>query len=77
MKRVGLLLATGALVFGSAASAWAQAVPPPFTVTFNGQFRALAAASNNTVDFVDTKADGKGGAAYKDSFHDFSNRYRL
>ncbi|PYM63744.1 MAG: hypothetical protein DMD79_07900 [Candidatus Rokuibacteriota bacterium] len=78
MKRVGLLLAAGAVILGSAASAWAQAAAPPaFTVTFNGQARVVGGASDNTIDFVDTRADGKGGSAFKDSFHDFSNRFRL
>ena len=54
MKRVGLLLATGAVILGSAASAWAQAAAPPaFTVTFNGQARVVGAVSDNVTDFVD------------------------
>ena len=85
MKRVGLLLATGALIVGSAASAWAQAAPPPFTVTFNGDIRVLGGASNNTVDFVNTRSLGSTpanlqagtGSQFKDSFHDFSQRFRL
>src|SRR5439155_15266999 len=78
VERGGMLLAAGAVVLGSAASAWAQAAAPPaFTVTFNGQARVIGGVSDNTTDFVDTRADGKGGSAFKDSFHDFSNRFRL
>src|SRR5262249_56768802 len=74
MKRVGMLLAAGAVILGSAASAWAQAAAPPaFTVTFNGQARVVGGVSDNTTDFVDTQK----GDHFKDSFHDWSNRFRL
>src|ERR1700746_2496803 len=74
MKRIALLLAAGAVILGSAASAWAQvAAPPAFTVTFNGQARVVGGASDNTVDFVNSKA----GDHFKDSFQDWSNRFRL
>ncbi len=77
MKRVGLLAAAGALIVGSALPAAAQQAPPPFTVTFNGEFRSVVGASNNTTDYKDTAPDGKGGSSFKDSFHDFSQRWRL
>src|SRR5262249_46938926 len=74
MKRIGLLLATGAVVLGRAAAAWAEApAPPAFTVTFNGQARVVGGVSDNTTDFVDTQK----GDHFKDNFHDWSNRFRL
>ncbi len=77
MKRGGWLAVAVALILGLVLPAAAQQAPPNYTVTFNGDFRVVGGASDNTVDFLSTRANGAGGSEFKDSFHDFSNRFRL
>lgn len=74
MKRAVVILAAGALIFGSALSAMAQQAP---TVSFSGEFRFVGFVSNNMTDYKDTEPDGKGGSAFKDSRSQYTQRLRI
>jgi hypothetical protein len=55
MKRLGLIVAVGAVLIGLAVPAAAQA--PNFTVTFGGQFRVFGLVWDNMTDFSDTDSN--------------------
>ena len=77
MKRLGMLIAVGALLFGVALPAMAQQ-QPSFTVTFGGQLRVIGVAFDNLKDFQDTTKDPAGGnPTNKDSEAYIHERFRL